>query len=106
MLLLLLKSPHLGAIQEPNQSDLIRTKDDPNTLTFQEITRVLETPCQEPETAPTYMCVYTFYIYITHILYMCNLTERKIKVNYKNESSYSQRSVKRTLLNVREILVS
>lgn len=37
---------------------------------------------------------------------MCNLTERKIKVNYKSESSYSQRSVKRTLLNVREILVS
>lgn len=38
-LFFLVTSPHLGATQEPTQSHIIRTK---NTLTTQEITRVLE----------------------------------------------------------------
>ena len=50
-LVFLVTSPHPGAIQAPNQSHLIRTKDTPIT---QEITRVSGALCQEPRSTTKY----------------------------------------------------
>ena len=48
-LVFLVTSPHPGALQQPTQSSLKRTKDVPSALTTWEITKVLEILCQKQE---------------------------------------------------------
>ena len=48
-LVFLVTIPHWGAMQEPTQSCLNRTKDAYSALLTQEITKVLGALCQEPE---------------------------------------------------------
>ena len=78
-LVFLVTSLHLGASQEPTQSCLIRTKDNPIT---QEMTWVLGALCQEPGKRPRYIFFYYLTVSMSHMLLHAGVVWGSIDYNF------------------------